>query len=65
MNSEFIKSIYNIGELVFELNMKRDQKLGSCTLEFPTATNFSDLDIVEQVVEEAFIREPKKRRRKI
>ena len=65
MNSEFIKSIYNIGELVFELKMKRNQKLESCTLEFPTTNNFSDLDIVEQVVEEAFIREPKKRRRKI
>ena len=65
MNSEFIKSINNIGELVFELNMKRNQKLESCALEFPTATNSSDLDIVEQVVEEAFIREPKKRRRKI
>jgi hypothetical protein len=65
MNSVFIKSIYNIGERVSELNMKRNQKFESCTLEFPTATNFSDLDIVEQVVEEAFIREPKKRRKKV
>ena len=65
MNSVFIKSIYNIGERVSELNMKRNQKFESCTLELPTATNFSDLDIVEQVVEEAFIREPKKRRRKV
>jgi hypothetical protein len=44
--------------------MKSKQKFESYTLEFPISINFSDLDIVEQVVEEAFVREPKKRRRK-
>jgi hypothetical protein len=44
--------------------MKSKQKFESCTLEFPITIDFSDLDTVEQVVEEAFINEPKKRRRK-
>lgn len=44
--------------------MKSKQKLETCTLEFPITIDFLDLDIVEQVVEEAFVREPKKRRRK-
>jgi hypothetical protein len=44
--------------------MATKQKLETCTFEFPITINFSDLDMVEQVVEEAFVREPKKRRRK-
>jgi hypothetical protein len=44
--------------------MKSKQKFESCNSEFPITNNFSDLDMVEQVVEEAFIREPKKRRKK-
>jgi hypothetical protein len=44
--------------------MKNKQKLESCPLEFHSTINFSDLDMVEQVVEEAFFREPKKPRRK-
>jgi hypothetical protein len=44
--------------------MKNKQKLESCTLELHSNINFSDLDMVEQVVEEAFFREPKKRKRK-
>ena len=45
--------------------MKHRQNLEACTLEFPITVDFLDLGIVEQVVEEAFIREPRKRRRKI
>jgi hypothetical protein len=44
--------------------MKSKQKLASCTLEFPITIDFLDLGTVEQVVEEAFFKEPKKRRRK-
>jgi hypothetical protein len=44
--------------------MNSKQKFESSTLEFPITINVSDLDMVEQVVEEAFFKEPKKRRRK-
>jgi len=44
--------------------MKSQQKLENCTLEFPITIDFFDLGTVEQVVEEVFINEPKKRRRK-
>jgi hypothetical protein len=44
--------------------MKSKQKFESCNLEFPITIDFLDLGTVEQVVEEAFVREPKKRRRK-
>ena len=44
--------------------MKSKQKFENCTLDFPFTIDFLDLGIVEQVVEEAFIKEPKKRRRK-
>ena len=44
--------------------MKSKQKLEAFTLEFPITIDFLDLGTVEQVVEEAFIKEPKKRRRK-
>jgi hypothetical protein len=44
--------------------MKSKQRSASCTLEFPIVIDFMDLDMVEQVVEEAFVDEPKKRRRK-
>jgi hypothetical protein len=44
--------------------MKSKQQFESCTLEFPITVDFVDLDIVEQVVEEAFVKEPKKPRRK-
>jgi hypothetical protein len=44
--------------------MKGKQKFENCTLEFPSTMDFLSLDSVEQVVEEAFIKEPKKRRRK-
>ena len=44
--------------------MKSKQKLEALTSEFPVTVDFLDLGTVEQVVEEAFIREPKKRRRK-
>jgi hypothetical protein len=44
--------------------MKSKQKVETCTLEFPITIDFSDLGTAEQVVEEAFIKEPKKRRRK-
>ncbi len=45
--------------------MKSHQKLETCGLEFPIMIDFFDLGIVEQVVEEAFIKEPKKRRKKL
>jgi len=44
--------------------MKNKQQVQSCTLEFPSTIDFLDLDIVEQVVEEAFVKEPKRKRRK-
>jgi hypothetical protein len=44
--------------------MKSKQVLETCGLEFPVTIDFFDLGIVEQVVEEAFIKEPKRRRRK-
>jgi hypothetical protein len=44
--------------------MKSHQKLETCALEFQNRIDFFDLDSVEQVVEEAFIKEPKKRIRK-
>jgi len=44
--------------------MKSKQKFQNCGLEFPITIDFLDLCSVEQVVEEAFIKEPKKRRRK-
>jgi len=44
--------------------MKSKQKFKNCTLDFPFTMNFLDLGFVEQVVEEAFIKEPNKRRRK-
>ena len=44
--------------------MKGKQKFENCTLELPFAMDFLGLGSVEQVVEEAFIKEPKKRRRK-
>ncbi len=44
--------------------MNSKQRFESCTLDFPIVIDFSDLDIVEQVVEEAFVKEPKKKRRK-
>ena len=44
--------------------MKRQQKVEPCSLESSNTIDFLDLGTVEQVVEEAFIKEPKKRRRK-
>jgi len=44
--------------------MNNKQKLESCPLEFHGTVNFSDLDMVEQVVEEAFFREPKNQEEK-
>jgi len=44
--------------------MKSKQNLETCSLESPITIDFFDLGTVEQVVEEAFIKEPKKRRRK-
>ena len=44
--------------------MKTRQKPGSCALDAPITVDYMDSDMVEQVVEEAFIKEPKKRRRK-
>jgi hypothetical protein len=44
--------------------MKSQQKLETCTLEFPIRIDYFSLGTVEQVVEEAFIKEPKKRKRK-
>jgi hypothetical protein len=44
--------------------MKNNHKLENCALEFPITIDFLDLCSIEQVVEEAFIKEPKKRRRK-
>jgi len=43
--------------------MKSQQKFRTCTLESPIMIDFFDLGTVEQVDEEAFIKEPKKRRR--
>jgi hypothetical protein len=45
--------------------MKSKQEFENCALEFPITVDFLDLGTVEQVVEEALIREPKKRRRKV
>jgi hypothetical protein len=44
--------------------MKSKQKPGSGALECPIAIDYMDSDMVEEVVEEAFLKEPKKRRRK-
>jgi hypothetical protein len=44
--------------------MKSKQQIQSCTIEFPIAIDFLNLGTVEQVVEEAFIKEPKRKRRK-
>ncbi|MGE5533599.1 MAG: hypothetical protein ACM3UL_05360 [Ignavibacteria bacterium] len=44
--------------------MANKQKLETCTLDFPITIDLEDLDLVEQVVEEAFIREPKRPRRR-
>jgi hypothetical protein len=44
--------------------MKCQQKFETSTLEFPITIDFFDLGTVEEVVEEVFIKEPKKRRRK-
>jgi hypothetical protein len=44
--------------------MKSNQKIENCTLEFPGIIDFLDFGTVEQVVEAAFIKEPKKRRKK-
>jgi len=44
--------------------MKRKQAPQTCTLEFPITIDFLDLGTVEQVVAEAFYKEPKKRRKK-
>jgi hypothetical protein len=40
------------------------QKSEACTLKFPITVDFFELGTVEQVVEEAFIKEPRKKRRK-
>jgi hypothetical protein len=45
--------------------MKNKQKFENCALEFPITIDFFDLGTVEQVVEEAFIKESKKRRKKL
>jgi hypothetical protein len=45
--------------------MKSHQKLETCVLEFPRMIDFFDLGTVEEVVEEAFLKEPKKRRKKL
>jgi hypothetical protein len=45
--------------------MKSDQKLETCVLELPIIIDFFNLDTVEEVVEEAFLKEPKKRRKKL
>ena len=44
--------------------MKSKQKCESCTLDFPITIDFMDLDTVEEVVEEAFVKDPEKKRRK-
>jgi hypothetical protein len=44
--------------------MKSKQQIQSSTLEFPVTIDFLNLGTVEQVVEEAFIKEPKRKRRK-
>jgi hypothetical protein len=44
--------------------MKSKQMLETCSLKSPITIDFFDLGTVEQVVEEAFIKEPKRRRRK-
>jgi hypothetical protein len=44
--------------------MKSKQQIQSSTLEFPITIDFLNFGTVEQVVEEAFIKEPKKKRRK-
>ena len=44
--------------------MKSKQNLETCSLESPITIDFFDLGMVEQVVEEAFIKEPKKWRKK-
>ena len=49
---------------MFLIQMKSKQKLETCTLEFPVTVDFLDLGIVEQVVAEAFFKEPKRRKKK-
>jgi hypothetical protein len=44
--------------------MKNKQKLQTGASKFPVSVDFLDLGTEESVVEEAFIKEPKKRRRK-
>jgi hypothetical protein len=44
--------------------MKSNPKVENCTLELPIIIDFLDFGTVEQVVEAAFIKEPKKRRTK-
>ena len=44
--------------------MKNKHQVQSCMAEFPITDDFLDLDIVEQVVEEAFVKEPKKKQEK-
>jgi hypothetical protein len=46
-------------------NMKIKPQLGNCYLEIPTSNDFMDLDIVEQVVEEALIKPPQRKKKKI
>ncbi len=45
--------------------MKSKQVLETCSLESPITIDFFDLGTVEQVVEEAFVKEPKKRRKSL
>jgi hypothetical protein len=44
--------------------MKSNQKIKNCTSGFPITVDFLDFGTVEQVVEAAFIRKPKIRRKK-
>jgi len=44
--------------------MNSKQQIQINTIEFPIAIDFLNFGTVEQVVEEAFIKEPKKKRRK-
>ena len=44
--------------------MKSNQKIENCISEFPITIDFLDFGTVEQVVEAAFIKEPKRRRKK-
>ena len=64
LNPVFINSIYIISARVSGFKMKSKQTPQTCTLEFPITIDFLDLGTVEQVVAEAFFKEPKKRRKK-